>query len=60
MEFESWLTECQLIISKKLNFDEDDAARMIDGAGISIYLAKFERGLTPQQCVEDELIAWNE
>jgi hypothetical protein len=58
--FEAWLYECLSILSATLDFTEANAAAMIQGAGISIYLAKFNRGMTPQQCVDDELICWNE
>jgi hypothetical protein len=60
MSFESWLSECQIILVTALNFTEAAAAAMIHGAGISIYRAKFDRGLTPRQCVDDELSVWNE
>lgn len=60
MPFETWLAACQTILMTTLNVTETFAAATIQGAGISIYKAKFDRGLTPQQCVDDELIYWNE
>ena len=60
MTFEQWLADCLVLISSKLGFDSATALRMVNGAGLSIYRDKFERGLTPQQCVDDELRGWNE
>lgn len=60
MLFEAWLTDCQSILINTLSFTEAAAAAMIQGAGVSIYRAKFDSGLTPQQCVDDELSVWNE
>lgn len=56
MLFERWLAECRAIICRTLSYSDDKATLMIEGAGLSIYRAKFDRGLTPQQCVDDELI----
>jgi hypothetical protein len=58
--FEAWLSECRSILSATLHLTETKAAAMIQGAGIAVYLAKFQRGFTPQQCVDDELVCWNE
>lgn len=60
MSFEAWLADCQMIFVTTLNFTETIAAAMIHGAGISVYKAKFGRGMSPQQCVDSELIYWNE
>lgn len=58
--FEPWLDECRALISQKLGFDSETARNMVEGAGLKIYREKFERGLTPEQCVDDELSTWNE
>lgn len=60
MQFEAWLAECRDVIIKVLGFDARLAGQMIEGADVSIYRAKFDRGLTPQQCIDDEVAAWNE
>lgn len=58
--FEPWLDECRKLLSQTLRFDHEKAREMVEGAGLQIYRAKFDRGLTPQQCVDDELSTWNE
>ena len=60
MGFEEWLAECCLIISATLQMDSATVIKMIDGSGEAVYRAKFGRRLSPQQCVDDELIYWNE
>lgn len=59
MQFEPWLEECKSIIRQRLNYSDELAQKMIDGAGIAVYRAKFDRGLTPQQCIDDETNYWD-
>jgi len=60
MPFEEWISACEVAISKALGFDKAMARRMIDGVGIDIFRDKFDRGMTPEQCIDDELMLWNE
>jgi len=60
MEFEQWMQECSAIIQTVLSFDKETALQMILGAGMVQYRKKFDQGLTPQQCIDDETIYWNE
>jgi hypothetical protein len=58
MSFEGWLAECHGIVAKKLGSDET-AEKMILPA-TSVYRAKFDRGLTPLEAVEDEFMSWHD
>lgn len=59
-DFETWLSECRQIIRQTLGFSGVLVDSMIAGAGLQIYRAKFDRGMTPQQCIDDETRYWNE
>ena len=59
MIFEQWLAKCRSPIGTTLRMEAGTVDKMIKGAGEHIYRAKFDRGMTPQQCVDDELIYWN-
>jgi hypothetical protein len=58
--FGAWLDECRQIIAAALRCDTAKANAMVLGAGIAIYRKKFDRGLTPQECVNDEFSVFNE
>ena len=60
MDFETWLQECRSILIRTLQCSEEFAQKIIEGSGIDIYRHQFNRKLTPQQCVDKELIYWNE
>jgi hypothetical protein len=54
------LSECKSIIVSTLNCSDEFAGAMIRGAGVLVYPRKFDRGLSPQQCIDDEMVYWNE
>lgn len=55
-----WLSKCRFILMQTLNLDETKATQVMAGVGRSVYCRKFSEGATPQQCIDDELIYWNE
>lgn len=58
--FGPWLDQCRELIAQWLRCDETHASAVMLGAGLGVYRAKFERGLTPRECVDDELSVFNE
>ena len=60
MDFETWLQECRFILIRTLQCSDEFAHKIIEGSGIDIYRHQFNRKLTAQQCIDEELIYWND
>jgi hypothetical protein len=58
--FDHWLGTCRRILMDQLSCSPEFADLVIMGAGITIYRNQFERGLSPEQCIELELCYWND
>jgi hypothetical protein len=58
--FDKWLGTCRTILIDRLHCSPEFADLVISGAGIGIYRRQFERGLSPEQCIDLELCYWND
>jgi hypothetical protein len=59
MVFEEWLAECRSLIAAIFGLDDATVTKLIIGDGEGGYRATFDRGMTPRQCVDSEMIYWD-